>query len=515
MPTEASPLVADDRGLGRSSDSAPHTDAPRLSRAGLMRKVGPALLGNMIEFYEFGVYALVTEALHDNFFGEDDQYGVWIGFGISFVARPFGGFFFGYLADRISRRFALVVSIGGMIVSTVCIGLLPTQLCCGPVWGMLGVILLIACKFLQGLCVGGELTTVIVFCAEHAGRLHAGFGISLAVFTAGLGTVLSELVVMLISSLLTEDQMTDWGWRIPFLIVLPWGMFAVYLRRGLHEPDHGGEAALSSSEIVNDDTPIKRLWRTHRWHLVVGTCLFAGQHVGFWGNIIFAKSFLIQADVRTVMWALAATLVGLCFSLTFKIVGGVACDRLAVHACERYPSLRTTLFGGVRWGAMRIAPVVAGILVAIVFPLWVLMVLPDQSWASLLAEAIFGIFDGILGIVLILIALELFPVSVRATGIGLAYNIAHALFSSVTPLVAGAIWKNWKHAQEKADADTLLGQNPWLANTAPAMWPLICYVITALALVPLLRGWVKTESAYLIEADLAGKRPPGSGKNHR
>merc|ERR1711935_710650 len=104
---------------------------------------------------------------------------------------------------------------------------------------------------------------------------------------------------------------------------------------------------------------------------------------GFWGNIIFVKSFLIQADVRTVMWALAATLVGLCFSLTFKIVGGVACDRLAVHACDKYPSLRTTLFGGVRWGAMRIL---------IVFPLWVLMVVPDQSWASLVAEAIFGIF---------------------------------------------------------------------------------------------------------------------------
>ena len=154
--TEATPL--------KVADEATHLGSPRLSRAALVRKVGPALLGNMIEFYEFGVYALVTEALHENFFGEDDQYGVWIGFGISFVARPFGGLFFGYLADRISRRFALVVSIGGMIVSTGCIGLLPTQVCCGKVWGMLGVILLVACKFLQGLCVGGELTTVIVFC---------------------------------------------------------------------------------------------------------------------------------------------------------------------------------------------------------------------------------------------------------------------------------------------------------------------------------------------------------------
>merc|ERR1712127_177673 len=169
-----------------------------------------------------------------------------------------------------------------------------------------------------------------------------------------------------------------------------------------------------------------------------------------------------------------------------KIVGGVACDRLAVHACDKYPSLRTTLFGGVRWGAMRIAPIVSAMLILIVFPLWVLMV----------------------------IALELFPVSVRATGIGLSYNIAHALFSSVTPLIAGAVWKNWKHLEEKADADSVFGRTPWLANTAPAMWPLICYCITTLALVPLMRGWIKTESNFLMEADMAGgKMSPA--KDHR
>merc|ERR1712028_280590 len=208
------------------------------------------------------------------------------------------------------------------------------------------------------------------------------------------------------------------------------------------------------------------------------------------------------------MWALAATLVGLVFSLTFKIVGGVACDRLAVHACDKYPSLRTTLFGGVRWGAMKIAPIISAMLILVVFPLWVLMVVPDQSWASLVAEAIFGIFDGILG-------LELFPVSVRATGIGLSYNIAHALFSSVTPLIAGAVWKSWKHLEEKADADSVFGRTPWLANTAPAMWPLICYIITTLSLVPLMRGWIKTESNFLMEADILTPGGKMTAKDHR
>merc|ERR1712085_192543 len=140
------------------------------------------------------------------------------------------------------------------------------------------------------------------------------------------------------------------------------------------------------------------------------------------------------------------------------------------------------------------------------FPLWVLMVVPDQSWASLVAEAIFGIFDGILGIVLILIALELFPVSVRATGIGLSYNIAHALFSSVTPLIAGAVWKSWKHLEEKADADSVFGRTPW---------PLICYIITTLSLVPLMRGWIKTESNFLMEADILTPGGKMTAKDHR
>merc|ERR1711865_1266868 len=168
--------------------------------------------------------------------------------------------------------------------------------------------------------------------------------------------------------------------------------------------------------------------------------------------------------------------------------GGVACDRLAVYACDKYPSLRTTLFGGVRWGAMKIAPIISAMLILVVFPLWVLMVVPDQSWASLVAEAIFGVFDGILGIVLILIALELFP---------------------------GAVWKSWKHLEEKADADSVYGRTPWLANTAPAMWPLICYIITTLSLVPLMRGWIKTESNFLMEADILTPGGKMTAKDHR
>ena len=105
-PTEASPLVA-----SASTSSA----RPTGSYSVLLKRVAPALLGYMIEFYEFGVYALVTEAITENFFEEGNKIGVWFGFAISFVARPFGGFIFGWIADTISRRTSLLMSVFGML----------------------------------------------------------------------------------------------------------------------------------------------------------------------------------------------------------------------------------------------------------------------------------------------------------------------------------------------------------------------------------------------------------------
>merc|ERR1712185_224888 len=124
----------------------------------------------MIEFYEFGVYALVTEEITSNFFDASDTSGVWFGFAISFVARPFGGFFFGWMADAISRRAALMVS-----------------------------------------------------CAEHAGPKMAAFGVAVACATAAFGTIVAELLLLL-TAVLDDQQMLNWGWRVPFLVVLPWGV---------------------------------------------------------------------------------------------------------------------------------------------------------------------------------------------------------------------------------------------------------------------------------------------------
>ena len=209
--TEASPLVSAQRSINATS------------RMALLKKVGPALLGNMIEFYEFGIYALVSEAISDNFFATsaEHEYGVWFGFAISFIARPFGGAVFGWVADRISRRVSLLMSVFGMIVSTAAIGMLPSYQWGGPVAGRIGWFFLFVCKLIQGLSIGGELTTLYVFAVEHAGPRMCGFALGLCSATASFGTVIAELVIALLDLATTEEQLNSWAWRIPFLITLP------------------------------------------------------------------------------------------------------------------------------------------------------------------------------------------------------------------------------------------------------------------------------------------------------
>lgn len=474
-PTESSPLVAEPL-------STPAAEESRASYAALLRRVGPALFGNMIEFYEFGVYALVTEEITANFFDATDTSSVWLGFAISFIARPFGGFFFGAMADAISRRAALMLSVFGMVVGTVGIGFLPTQRCCGQSWGLFGTCMLMFFKIVQGLCVGGELTTVIVFCAEHAGPKRAAFGVAAAVATAAFGTIIAELVLLLLNAVLDDSQMLSWGWRLPFLIVLPWGIAATAMRRGLHEPEGGGEKK-GAGGPVDHRKLVAELWRHHKRHVVLGTLLFGGQHVNFWGNVIFPKSFLIDAGVRSPRVALGVALCGLVGTTLAKPFAGLLVDRLGRPAAARNPALRADLLGGAQHGAARIAPTIVVTALVCCWPLWALMVYPGVPALSLVAGTAFGLIDGVFGVALLLIGLGLFPKAVRATGLGLSYNVAHACFSATTPFAANFFWSRWKRP---AQPGSLLDREPWLANTAPAVWPLITVTITLCALMPLL-----------------------------
>ncbi|CAL1146825.1 unnamed protein product [Cladocopium goreaui] len=194
----------------------------------------PLLLGNVLEWYDFGVYSFLAPNMKDIFF-HSSSVSAWAGYAVTFVLRPFGGLINGWLADRYGRRVAVLTSIIGMLTATFGQGLLPTFICCGDSWGTVGLVLLLILRALQGLSVGGELGPIVSYFAETAppNRILAATGLLHS--SAGLGFLSANLLVVLVVHVVGPEGMVMWGWRIPFLVSLVPGSIALWGRSKLAE----------------------------------------------------------------------------------------------------------------------------------------------------------------------------------------------------------------------------------------------------------------------------------------
>ncbi|HEY1411138.1 MAG TPA: MFS transporter, partial [Rhodopila sp.] len=198
--------------------------------------MGAAAAGNVLEWYDFAIYAYSAGILGRRFFPGTDEVAsllaVFATFGVGFVIRPVGGIIIGRLGDTQGRKAALLLTLLLMAIGTVGIGLLPDHEAIGP-WAPAGLVL---CRLLQGFSAGGEWGTSTAFIVEWAPRGMRGlFGSFQQASVAG-GLLLGSVAAALTHSLLSAQQMQLWGWRLPFLagaILLPVGL---YLRRHVTDP---------------------------------------------------------------------------------------------------------------------------------------------------------------------------------------------------------------------------------------------------------------------------------------
>ncbi|WP_454744215.1 glycine betaine/L-proline transporter ProP [Citrobacter freundii] len=201
----------------------------------LRKAITAASLGNAMEWFDFGVYGFVAYALGKVFFPGADPSVQMVAalatFSVPFLIRPLGGLFFGMLGDKYGRQKILAITIVIMSISTFCIGLIPSYASIG-IWAP---ILLLLCKMAQGFSVGGEYTGASIFVAEYSPDRKRGFMGSWLDFGSIAGFVLGAGVVVLISTVVGEENFLDWGWRIPFFLALPLGLIGLYLRHALEE----------------------------------------------------------------------------------------------------------------------------------------------------------------------------------------------------------------------------------------------------------------------------------------
>ena len=201
----------------------------------LRRAIAAAAIGNMTEWYDFGVYSYVATYVGAAFFPSDSPslqtlqtFGV---FAVSFLLRPLGSFFFGPLGDRIGRQRVLAITILLMAGSTFLLGLVPSY----DSIGLLAPVLLLLCRMLQGFSTGGEYGGAATYIAEFAPNDRRGFYGSWLEFGTLTGFGLGASVPTVLILTLDEASMHAWGWRIAFLIAGPLGAVGLYLRRKLED----------------------------------------------------------------------------------------------------------------------------------------------------------------------------------------------------------------------------------------------------------------------------------------
>src|SRR5690349_985217 len=191
--------------------------------------------GTFIEGYDILLYGYLAGALAERFFPADDPAAALLDtfaiFAVGFLVRPVGGLLFGHIGDRFGRRTALVSSILLIAGATLAIGLLPTY----DAIGRAAPALLLICRLLQGLSIGGEYVGANILMLEHAGQGRYGRAVSANQVAAYLGAGAAATTCLLLAAALTREQMSAWGWRLPFLAALPLALGALYLRLRMPE----------------------------------------------------------------------------------------------------------------------------------------------------------------------------------------------------------------------------------------------------------------------------------------
>jgi metabolite-proton symporter len=369
-----------------------------------------SLIGTTIEFFDFYIYAtaavLVFPAL---FFPESDPVSARLAslatFGIAFFARPVGSALFGHFGDRIGRKTTLVIALLTMGVSTVAIGALPTY----KQIGIAAPVLLAACRFGQGIGLGGEWGGALLLAVENAtAKTRAWYGM-FPQLGAPVGLFTSGGVFLLLSHWTTEEQFARWGWRLPFLASAALVLVGLYVRLTITETPVFREAAARGAPVR---VPLARVVRRHTKALAAGVLAslatftivyLVTTFALLWGTTVLGYSrnhFLLMELAGVVFFG-----AGVPWSARLAELGRKRVMVTVTVAIGVFGAAMAPLFEAGPWGAM--AMLVAGM-------------------------ALMGVTYGTLGVLLT----ELFPTEVRYTGCSLAFNTAAILGASMAPYIA-------------------------------------------------------------------------------
>jgi metabolite-proton symporter len=405
-----------------------------------------SLIGTTIDWYDFFLYGIVAGLVfgklyfpsHDPLVGAMLAYAT---FGVGFIARPVGGILFGHFGDRVGRKSMLVLTLGLMGVATFLIGVIPTYDSIG-VWAPA---LLLLCRVVQGLGLGGEWGGAVLMTFEYAPENRRGFYASLPQIGVGLGLCMGAGITALLSTVLSNDAFFAWGWRIAFMLSAVLVFVGLYIRLTIQETPAFAKIKKDSAEAR---IPFLDLVKRYPGNILKGMGVRYIEGVFFNVFAVFSISYLTQTlkinRTEALLGVMVAALV-MCFFIPF--FGAVS---------DRYGRIRTYVWGTLVtafsslpafWLMANYSGSVAVVWLAIIIP--------------------FGIFYAAIYGPEAALFCELFDTKVRYSGISFVYQFSGIFASGITPMIATALLKT-------------NGGRPW---------HIVAYVIFA-GLVSAYSGWL-------------------------
>ena len=387
-------------------DAAPYTFQEKRQR---VLAIVAASSGNLVEWFDFYIYAFCAIYFAPAFFPKSDPTAQLLNtagvFAAGFLMRPIGGWLFGRIADRHGRKTSMVISVLLMCLGSLAIACLPTYASIGAA----APVLLLAARLLQGLSVGGEYGTTATYMSEVAMRGQRGFYSSFQYVTLSGGQLLAVLTVVLLQQFLSDAELKDWGWRIPFAIGAVTAVVALLLRRTLHETTTAESRASKAAGSV------AALLREHKAAFFTVLGYTAGGSLIFYTFTTYMQQYLVNSAGMSIKTASNVMTVCLFLYMCMQPLFGALSDRIGRRR-------NMLLFGAL--GALATVPILSA-LQGISSPV-------AAGALILLALSIISFYTSIGGIV----KAEMFPPEVRALGVGLSYAVANALFGGSAEYVA-------------------------------------------------------------------------------
>lgn len=424
------------------------------------RSIKGTAIGNFMEWYDFGVYGFIATTIAQVFYPQSSAGAASLiaTFGTqaaAFAVRPFGGFVFGPLGDRIGRKRVLVITILLMTIGTTATGLLPGYRAIG-LWAP---ILLVVTRVMQGFSTGGEYVGAMVYVDEHAPDRKRGMLAAFLPLGSQGGYVAAGALVTALRTWLPSEAMLSWGWRIPLLLSAPLGLVALYMRLRLEESPAYEEA--DEKDEASGDGGEQQLRRTvvQQWKPLL-ICI--GVVLAYNVADYMLTGYLPTYFTAVVRVGHTAGLVMIVVTLMVLIAAVVFVAKLSDHIGVK----------PIQWTG-------AGMLVALSIPAF-LLIRFGGSYPV--------VFVGVLLIGLMVLCFDstvpaslpaLFPTSVRYGALAIGFNISVSAFGGTTPLIAEAL----------------------ISQTGNVMMP--AYMLMGAGVVGVV--------AVAFMPEVAGKRLPGSG----